>query len=147
MNVASCFSRFLFFVFFFFELCGPGASLLFFLYESACFYLFTRNEKSTELTERCPQVIEPGFPPRTNPNHPTVSSLVSRVPQSLVSHGCLTTPLSQCTLVSAPLLHITVTDSPLSIWPQTPMSCSSHRWLVRASGKKREKRKIRTSRP
>lgn len=99
------------------------------------------SSQSTELTERCPQVIEPGPPPRTNPNHPTVSSLVSRVPLSLVSHGCLlTTPLSQCTLVSAPPLHLTLMDSPPSIWPQTPMSCSSHRWLdLQARGKKRER--------
>lgn len=77
-------------------------------------HFFNETSCKHELTEHCPQVIEPGSPPRTNPNHPTVSSLVSRGPQSLVSNGCLTTPLFKCTL-SAPLLYITLMDSPLSI--------------------------------
>lgn len=88
------------------------------------------NETSCEhkLTEHCPQVIEPGSPPRTNPNHPTVSSLVSRGPQSLVSHGCLTTPLSQCTLC----LHLFCAS--LSWTHQSPLATyshaiSSHFWL------------------
>lgn len=67
---------------------------------------FNETSCEHELTEHCPQVIEPGSPPRTNPNHPTVSSLVSRGPQSLVSHGCLTTPLFQCTLC----LHLLYTS-------------------------------------
>ena len=80
------------------------------------------NEPSCEheLTEHCPQVIEPGSPPRTNPNHPTVSSLVSRGPQSLVSHGCLTTPLSQCTLC----LHLFNTS--LSWTHHSPLATYSH---------------------
>lgn len=86
--------------------------------------LFFFNETSCEheLTEHCPQVIEPGSPPRTNPNHPTVSSLVSRGPQSLVSHGCLTTPLSQYTLCLHLSIHYFHGLTTLH-WPRTVMPC------------------------
>jgi len=81
---------------------------------------FYKTSCEHELTEHCPQVIEPGSPPRTNPNHPTVSSLVSRGPQSLVSHGCLTTLLSQCTLC----LHLLCTS--LSWTHHSPLAMYSH---------------------
>lgn len=49
---------------------------------AAFFLSLNKTSCERELTEHCPQVIEPGSPPRTNPNHPTVSSLVSRGPKS-----------------------------------------------------------------
>lgn len=92
------------------------ANCMYLISKGTFFFFFFFNETSCEheLTEHCPQVIEPGSPPRTNPNHPTVSSLVSRGPQSLVSHGCLTTPLFKCTLCLH-LFYTSLMDSPLSI--------------------------------
>lgn len=89
-------------------------------------FFFSMRPVVNKLTEHCPQVIEPGSPPRTNPNHPTVSSLVSRGPQSLVSHGCLTTPLSQCTLC----LHLFYHSHGLTTLMATYRHVmSSHFWL------------------
>lgn len=87
------------------------------LYKTYFYYSETICE--TKLTEHCPQVIEPGSPPRTNPNHPTVSSLVSRGPQSLVSHGNSSLPVHSVCTSSVHHSHGLTTLH----WPHTPMSC------------------------